>query len=298
LYAALPNPYFVEAHAARVAIPMVLRPFGNHRTQLSKVFRQIKAKERSMKPRVAAMLAALMMGILLFSIGTLPAKSGQSTTSYLTLEVVDNPAGFTPQLTSDGVDVASLVSGVGTGGVYEDHDIPGSPTNDQCVVGSVAVGGTNDNAGFQQNYDISIHKGWCNQTIATPRYWNMTINDAGSCQNLFQAGSPFAPCTVTVGTEAGNVTATDYEGIPFASGNGVFSTIPSPSPVKFQFTLGGGTRGYSVRTDGNATVTAPTNNTRVVTYQGTAKLWSAGEMVDGVSFPFAFQLVFEGSSGI
>lgn len=233
-----------------------------------------------MKAKRPAILVTLVVGLLLFSIGTFQAKSGSSSATYLSMQVVDNPTGFTPQVTSDGVN----------GGVYKDYHLTGG---DKCVSAPLNnKGGTV----VQQNYLISMSHGqsgsdvWCNNAQPTgfkPRYWNITIEDQLACQTIF--GSSFSASSCTFPADAGaSFTNADYEEISIAVSS-------SSSQVVMQFTLGGRAYGYGVRTDSNATTTTVLTNplTRQATYNGTAQLYHAGEPTGTGSFPFVFQLVFE-----
>jgi hypothetical protein len=191
--------------------------------------------------------------------------SSNSSAGNLSMTIVDFPSGFTPDVTHDGVN----------GGVYTDHDLTGSDT---CVSATVS---SNDFTQIQQNYLISTtHRKnvWCNQSLARPRFWNIGISDSTACGHLGLA----SPCTV--GPDVSN---TDYERI--LPGNAFCSSSPS---VEFQFTLNG--TGYSVRTDGSATITQGSNSC-TLTYSGnsaTAKFYQSGTAISG-SFPFEFQLTLE-----
>jgi hypothetical protein len=193
--------------------------------------------------------------------------SSNSSAGDLSMTVVDFPSGFTPDVKDDGL------------GVYTDHDLA---RGDACVSATVNSNGFTQ---IEQNYLISTtHRNnvWCNQSLATPRYWNMRISDSTACGDLGFVGSSASPCTV-----GPDVNTTDYERI--LPGN-AFSS--SSSPVEFQFTLNG--TGYSVRSDGNATITQGSNSC-TLTYSGTnatAKLYQSGTAISG-SFSFEFQLVLE-----
>jgi hypothetical protein len=193
--------------------------------------------------------------------------SSSSSAGDLSMTIVDSPTGFTssPDLTSDGVNR----------GVYTDHNLTGGDT---CVSATLSSNGFTQ---IEQNYVTSItHRQhvWCNQSLATPRYWNMRISDSVACGHLGLT----SPCTI-----GPDVINADYERI--FPGNAFCSGLPS---VEFQFTLNG--TGYSVRSDGNATITQGANSC-TLTYSGTgamAKLYQSGTAVSG-SFPFSFQLVLE-----
>src|SRR5258707_4112387 len=196
--------------------------------------------------------------------------SSSSSAGDLSMTIVDSPIGFTsPDVTSDGVNR----------GVYTDHNLTGG---DSCVAASVSSNGFTQ---IEQNYLISTtHRQnvWCNQSLARPRYWNMRISDSVACGHLGLVGSVTSPCTV--GPDVSN---TDYERI--LPGNAFCSGSPS---VIFQFTLNG--TGYSVRSDGNATIAQGWNSGRRPTsgHGAMAKLYQSGTAVSG-SFPFSFQLVLE-----
>src|SRR5258708_37464053 len=109
--------------------------------------------------------------------------SSSSSRGDLSMTLVDNPTGFTsPDVTSDGVNR----------GGYTDHNLTGSDT---CVAASVSSNGYSE---IQQNYLISAHRNyvWCNQSLATPRYWNMRIGDSTACGHVGLVGSVTSPCTV------------------------------------------------------------------------------------------------------
>ena len=206
-------------------------------------------------------LAVLTIGMFIFSMLPVQAKSGSSV-SYLSMTIDDSFANAA--VTSD------------NRGTYTDHNLNG----DICVSASLSANGFTQ---IQQNYLISTrHAVWCNAAQGlnfSPRFWNIVIDDPTACEALLGPSAP-ASCTVVP------VKTTDFERI--LPGN-AFSS--SSSQVTFQFTLNG--TGYSVRTDGNASI-APgaLTNTRVVTYTSTAKLYQSGTAISG-PFPFAFQLVLE-----
>jgi len=100
----------------------------------------------------------------------------------------------------------------------------------------------------------------------------MVIEDSAACIDL---GAGPAPCTFIVPTQA------DERILP---GN-VFSS--TSTPVTFQFELNGS--GYSVQSDGSASVTGDTS-TRTVTYGGTARLYHSGTAISE-SFSLPFRLV-------
>jgi hypothetical protein len=208
----------------------------------------------------------LVVVVLAVLISFLPIQAKtNSSVSYLSMTIVDSPD-FTPNVISDGVE----------NGTYTDHDHLG---------GDVCVSATLSSNGFiqiQQNYLSSTHPKdvWCNAAQAkgfAPRYWNMIVDDGAACTALFGSGS--APCTVVP-----QITSDLERVIP---GSNAFAS--SSSQITFQFTLSG--RGYSIQTDSPAAI-APgaLNNTRTITYHGTAKLYQSATAISG-SFPFEFQLV-------
>lgn len=214
-----------------------------------------------MKTKILAVLTA---GMLMLSMAPVQAKSGSSV-SYLSMTINDS---FTnANVTSDGR------------GAYTDHDLTTNP--DTCVGASLSANGFTQ---VQQNYLKSTRPNvWCNAaqgSAFTARYWKMHISDDAACDALSPSIDTSDACTV------GPMNNTDYERI--FPGN-AFSS--SSSHVVFQFTQNG--TGYSVQTDGNATI-APgaLNNTRTVKYTGTAKLYHSGTAISG-SFSFAFQLELE-----
>jgi hypothetical protein len=222
-----------------------------------------------MRATKSMIMAALAVGFFLFSIGTYQAKSGGSSSGFLQMTIV-NSAGA--GLTGDGQKIDNYGNSL-----YTDHDVS---TGDPCVTAVVSKG----SVVVQQNYLISTHpkEVWCNQGAGiTPRYWNIVIDDTAACQFVFGTSpSPPVPCTFT----GSDMEKTDYES--FEPGD-AFSS--SSSQVIMQFTQNGRTDGYSVRTDGSATVTG-SGDSRVVTYSGTAQLYHAGEPTGTGHFSFPFQV--------
>lgn len=206
---------------------------------------------------------SLVAAMLCVGVATAVLSQGKgSSTSPLQMTIVD---GSSYAVASDSF------------GMYTDHTANGN-LEDTCV------SATTSSNGFTQislNYLIQTGRKtsvWCNSLTSqsdpsfAPRTWSMTIADSTACTDL---GAGQAPCTFIVPTQA------DERILP---GN-VFSS--TSTPVTFQFELNGS--GYSVQSDGSATVTGDTS-TRTVTYNGTARLYHSGTAISQ-SFSLPFQLV-------
>ena len=216
--------------------------------------------------RLSIVFVVLVVGFFV-AIGTFQGKS--SSPSYLQMTIVNGNAG----LTGDSQKTDNYGNSI-----YTDHNLP---NGDQCVTATL-------NAGYvvvQQNYVVSTRprQGWCNgQNGVKPRYWNIVIDDTVACQTVFGSNAS-APCTFNVS----DMTPTDYEGV--VPGN-VFTS--GSSRISMVFTLDGRTTGYSVRTDGTATITG-TGNTRTVTFSGLGQLYRSGEPTGTGTFNFPFQLILQ-----
>jgi hypothetical protein len=193
---------------------------------------------------------------------TLLGRGKGSSTSPLQMTIVDDSS---YAVASDGF------------GLYTDHTVNGT-LEDTCVS---ATTGSNGFTQISLNYLIQTGRKtsvWCNPYTSKndqgfeSRTWSMVIADSTACTDL---GAGAEPCTFIVPTQA------DERILP----GSVFSS--TSTPVTFQFELNGS--GYSVQSDGSASVTGDTS-TRTLTYSGTAKLYHSGTAISE-SFSLPFQLV-------
>jgi hypothetical protein len=216
--------------------------------------------------------------------------AAKPTSTPIRIWIADQASATTPGLSSDG-------QGSNQPTEYVDHRLVGG---DPCATGTASEG-------YTVFYpDIKNSDGtFCNDVTPppTPRYYRFTFPSGASSGGPF--GDPTGPChllglTVTWNTDgsAGTCGTTSlvngYERIIF---NNLYASGTSAVALRMALDLPGQLCGdgrctsmLSLQTDGAASVTTVDAATRIVSYQGTAKLYPviprfSGAWTSSFSFP-------------